>query len=161
MVTGTILLLVRMILLKRSTLQQELLILTGLLMADHKMARYLPSRPEQELHSNYHCVTVGTVRKWCVLMLVLRTWLTGILDLSGEMQINITMVTVQNMYIIVAQFFTEGGVIAVVQWLCISIWYCVEKRQLNDVYVDNCMLSFVKRLATSDNLLVVFLVFFF
>jgi len=37
------------------------------------------------------------------------------------MQINITMVTVQNMYIIVAQFFTEGGVIAVVQWLCISI----------------------------------------
>jgi len=35
--------------------------------------------------------------------------------------------------------------------------YCVEQRQLNDVYVDNWRvgLSFVKRLATSDNLLVV------
>ena len=36
MVLGTILLLVGMILLKRSTLLQELLIVTGLLMADHE-----------------------------------------------------------------------------------------------------------------------------
>jgi len=36
MVIGTILLLVGMILLKRSTLLQELLIVTGLLMADHE-----------------------------------------------------------------------------------------------------------------------------
>jgi len=37
---------------------------------------------------------------------------------------------------------------------------CVEQRQLNDVCVDNCRVSFVQRLATSDSLLVVLFSFF-